>query len=40
MYCVPAEDAVFKEYESVVVQDIKIITDNVEYRREVYYSPS
>lgn len=34
------EDAVFKGYESVVIQDIKIITDNVEYRREVYYSPS
>ncbi len=34
------EDAVFKGYESVVIQDIKIVTDNVEYRREVYYSPS
>lgn len=34
------EDAVFKGYESVIVQDLKIVTDNVEYRREVYYSPS
>ncbi len=34
------EDAVFKGYESVVIQDIKIVTDNVEYRREIYYSPS
>lgn len=34
------EDAVFKGYEEVVVQDIKITTDNVKYRREVFYSPS
>ena len=33
-------DVVFKGYEDVIVQDIKIITDNVKYRREVYYSPS
>ena len=33
-------DAVFKGYESVVAQELKIVTDNVEYRREVYYSPS
>ncbi len=34
------EDAIFKGYESVVVQELKITTDNVEYRRAVYYSPS
>ncbi len=34
------EDAIFKGYESVIVQDLKITTDNVEYRRAVYYSPS
>lgn len=34
------EDAIFKGYESVIVQDLKIATDNVEYRRAVYYSPS
>jgi hypothetical protein len=34
------EDAIFKGYESVIVQDLKIISDNFEYRRTVYYSPS
>ncbi len=33
-------DAQFKGYSDVVIQDIKIVTDNVKYRREVYYSPS
>ena len=33
-------DARFKGYSGVVIQDIKIVTDNVNYRREVYYSPS
>ena len=33
-------DAVFKGYQSVVVQDITIKTDNVEFKKEVYYSPS
>lgn len=33
-------DIVFKGYDNVVIQDIKIITDNVEFKREVYYSPS
>ncbi len=33
-------DARFKGYSDVVIQDIKIVTDNVNYRREVYYSPS
>ena len=34
------EDAQFKGYQDVVVQEVIIKTDNVEYRREVYYSPS
>ncbi len=34
------EDAVFKYYERVIIQDIKISTDNVEFTKEVYYSPS
>jgi len=33
-------DAVFKGYETVVVQDIIIIKDNIEFRKEIYYSPS
>jgi len=33
-------DATFKGYSDSIVQDIKIITDNVKYRREVYYSAS
>jgi hypothetical protein len=34
------EDAVFKGYEDVVVQDILIRTDNVLFHKEVFYSPS
>ncbi|MBW2011980.1 MAG: transposase [Deltaproteobacteria bacterium] len=34
------EDAVFKGYETTLVQEILITTDNVEYSREKYYSPS
>lgn len=34
------EDAEFKGYEYVVVQGIKITTDNVKFERAVYYSPS
>jgi hypothetical protein len=34
------EDAEFKGYKSYIVQDIIIKTDNVEYKREVYYSSS
>jgi hypothetical protein len=34
------DDLEFKGYEDVVVQDLAILTDNVKYRREVYYSPS
>lgn len=33
-------DAVFKGYEDVVVQDLSIGTDNVQFRKEKYYSPS
>jgi hypothetical protein len=33
-------DAVNKGYYDVVIQDIKIVTDNVRYRRETYYSAS
>ena len=33
-------DAEFKGYRSVIVQNIKFETDNVEYRLERYYSPS
>ena len=34
------DDAEFKGYQSVVVQGIIIKTDNVEYKKEIYYSPS
>ena len=34
------EDAQFKGYETVVVQEILITTNNVEYKREVFYSAS
>ncbi|MBC8390998.1 MAG: transposase [Deltaproteobacteria bacterium] len=33
-------DAQFKGYESVLVQEILIKTDNVEYKKEIFYSPS
>jgi hypothetical protein len=33
-------DAEFKGYERVVVQDVTFETDNVEFQKEVYYSPS
>jgi regulator of replication initiation timing len=33
-------DATFKGYEDVIVQDIKIETDNVLFRKEKFYSPS
>jgi hypothetical protein len=32
-------DVEFKGYQSLIVQDIIIKTDNVEYKKEVYYSP-
>ena len=34
------EDAQRKGYSDLVIQDIKIVTDNVKYRREMSYSPS
>jgi len=33
-------DAEFKGYVSVIVQGLKIETDNVEFKKEKYYSPS
>jgi Transposase IS66 family len=33
-------DAIFKGYVEVVVQDVEIRTDNVQFRKEKYYSPS
>jgi hypothetical protein len=33
-------DAVFKGYQNVTVQDIIIKTDNIEFQKAVYYSPS
>lgn len=33
-------DAEFKGYTSVIVQGLKIETDNVEFKKEKYYSPS
>ena len=33
-------DAEFKGYESVLIQEILIKTDNVEYKKERFYSPS
>ena len=34
------DDAIFKGNEPKVVQDVIIKTDNIEFQREVYYSPS
>ena len=34
------EDAIFKGYEEVIVQDIKLVTDNIKFRKKKYYSPS
>lgn len=33
------EDAQFKGYEEVVVQDIELRTENIKFRKEKYYSP-
>lgn len=33
-------DAEFKGYQSVIVQGLKIETDNVEFKKEIYYSAS
>src|SRR5260370_40976735 len=38
--CQLPEDAVFKGYQEVVVQDITFHTDNVLFRKEKYYSPT
>jgi hypothetical protein len=34
------EDAVFKGYKDIITQDILIKTDNVKFRKAMYYSPS
>jgi hypothetical protein len=34
------EDAIFKGYEKVIIQDIRIMTNNIEFKREMFYSPS
>jgi hypothetical protein len=34
------DDAEFKGYQTVVVQEISIKTKNTAYKKEVYYSPS
>jgi hypothetical protein len=34
------KDAIFKGYRSVIIQDIIISADNIEFRKEVYYSPT
>ena len=34
------QDAVFKGYEKAIVQELLIKTDNIEYKREVFYSAS
>lgn len=33
-------DAIFKGYHSVLVQDLIISPDNIEFKKEIYYSPS
>ena len=34
------QDAVNKGHTSVIIQDLKVSTDNVQFERETYYSPS
>lgn len=34
------KDVIFKGYQTVVVQDITIKTDNIKFRKKIYYSPS
>jgi len=34
------QDALFKGYEEVIVQDIDFRTENIKFRKEKYYSPS
>jgi hypothetical protein len=33
-------DIQFKGYETRIIQDLKIVTDNIEFKLEMYYSPS
>ena len=33
-------DAQYKGRQSTIIQDLKIVTDNIEFLRDVYYSPS
>src|SRR5436853_6595713 len=33
-------DAQFKGYEEVIVQDVEFRTENIQFRKEKYYSPS
>ena len=34
------EDVIFKGYEEVIVQDLKLVTDKIKFRKKKYYSPS
>ena len=34
------EDAVPKGHEAVIIQDIKVVVEVIEFKKEVYYSPS
>jgi hypothetical protein len=34
------EDAQFKGYQEVIIQDIELRTENIKFRKEKYYSPS
>jgi hypothetical protein len=34
------DDAQFKGYDDVIVQDVVFRTDNIRFRKEIYYSPS
>lgn len=34
------DDAIFKGYDTVIVQNIKIVPDNIAYKIPIYYSPS
>jgi hypothetical protein len=34
------DDAVFKGYQTRVIQDLKITTDNIQFKLKTYYSPS
>lgn len=34
------DDIQFKGYETRIIQDLKIVTDNIEFKLEMYYSPS